>query len=36
MIRRMRQLKREERTGELESLLTYRLTDAAARYRLNS
>lgn len=35
MIRRMRQLKREERTGELESLLTYRLSDAAARYRLN-
>ncbi len=35
MIRRMRQLKREERTSELESLLTYRLSDAAARYRLN-
>lgn len=36
MIRRMRQLKREERAGELETLLTYRLSDAAARYRLNS
>lgn len=33
MIRKMRQLKREEKTGELESLIAYRLADAAAQYR---
>lgn len=36
MIRKMRQLKREEKTGELESLIGYRLADAAAQYRSGS
>ena len=35
MIRKMRQLKREEKTGELDSLIAYRLADAAAQYRSN-
>jgi len=36
MIRKMRQLKREERTSELDSLIAYRLADAAAQYRSGS
>ena len=36
MIRRLRQLKREERTGELDALLAYRLTEAALQFRSDS
>lgn len=36
MIRKMRQLKREERTGELDALVSYRLTEAVQQFRSDS